>query len=171
VEFHVADMKAFRLSTSAAVGCNSINQALTPEAQVDTAYSGNTSTRWFLFDVVLEAGYARSWHADEVVTRDGRVCELAYRYDERARLAVCHVTVRDAAAKSGPRSYEFFQRPHSLCLLQKKLHQSGFDYVQVSSADGLGRSDGRVAVMARRGQELIRRLDRPLVPTSIHSRG
>jgi len=164
-EFHVADMKSFRLSSDfSATVCfyNSINQVLTLEAlrsTLGTVAQHIQPDGWFLFDVVLEEGYARSWHANELVTRDGVVCELTYQYDKHERLAICHVTVRDAAAKSGTGSYEFFQRPHSLPTLQKKLHQSGFDYVQVSSTGSLGPPDGRVAIMARRSRDSIQRLE------------
>jgi len=169
--FHVADMQSFSIpSVFSAAVCfyNSINQVLTSDALRSTLRSVAEHIEpggWFLFDVVLEEGYTQSWHADEAVAFDGRACDLTYRYDEREALATCRVTVRDSAETSATGSYEFFQRPHPLPLLLKKLHQCGFDFIEVAKATGFGPSEGRVAITARRDPDTWRRPKRPPPPS------
>lgn len=159
-QFYVADMKSFRIPAvfdAAVCFYNSINQVLTLNGLRATLRSVGRHLRpggWFLFDIVLEDGYVRSWNADESIVCDGRSYELTYRYNEQERLASCRVTVRDPAAEFDARSWELHQRPYPVSLLLSELLELGFDLAQVTRATDISPSGSRVAVVARRAPDL-----------------
>ena len=159
-EFCVADMRSFRVpSVFDAAVCfyNSVNQVLTPGGLAETFSSVRRHLRpggWFLFDIVLEEGYAQSWHADEIIRLQAQTCELAYRYDHEARLATCRVSTRSAFGESAPAVWEFCQRPHSLSLVMEQLHQSGFQFVQHYPLAKGNPPGSRVAIVAQLGVSL-----------------
>lgn len=159
-QFYVADMRSFRLpSVFDAAVCfyNSINQVLTLEGLRATLRSVGRHLQpggWFLFDIVLEEGYAQSRNAEEAVVCGVRSCDLACSYNERKRLASCRVTVRDLAARSQVGSWEFFQRPFPVPLLITELHQLGFLFVHVDRVTSVSPPGARVAITARRSPDL-----------------
>jgi SAM-dependent methyltransferase len=156
-EFCVADMRNFRVPSmfdAAVCFYNSVNQVLTPGGLAETFASVRRHLRpggWFLFDIVLEEGYARSWHADEVIRLQAQTCELAYRYDHQVRLATCRVTMRSAAGDLAPAIWEFCQRPHSPSLVMEQLHHSGFQFVQQYPVAAGNPPGSRVAIVSQLG--------------------
>jgi len=155
-EFSVADMRSFRVPSlfdAAVCFYNSVNQVLTPGGLAETFASVRRHLRpggWFLFDIVLEEGYAQSWDADEVIRLQTQICELAYRYDYQARLATCRVTMRSPSGDSAPAIWEFCQRPHSLSLVVEQLRHSGFQFVHQYPVAAGNPPGSRVAIVAQR---------------------
>jgi SAM-dependent methyltransferase len=157
-EFHVADMRSFRLPVvfdAAVCFYNSVNQVLTPEglrAVFESVHQHLRPGARFLFDLVLEEGYARSWHADEVLAVGERTCELAYRYDPSAQLASCRATLRSAEGEAAE-TWEFCQRPHELATVIESLRQAGFESVEQHAVGGSNPPGGRLALVAIRAAE------------------
>lgn len=154
-DFCVNDMRSFRLpSAFDAAVCfyNSVNQLLTPDGLAEMFGSVRRHLLpggRFLFDLVLEEGYARSWHADEVLALESQTFELTYRYDHQNRLATCRVTMLPPDGDSAPATWEFCQRPHSLSLVLEQLRRSGFQFVHHYVLPAGNPPGSRVAIVAQ----------------------
>jgi ubiquinone/menaquinone biosynthesis C-methylase UbiE len=152
-----ADARDFRLrhKVHAAV-CfyNSLNHFLEPSsfrAVLGSAYRHLNPGGWFLFDIVLEHGYAQFWETDETVRYGERICELRYRFDKSQNLASCLVTVGSIHGPTGhPSQLLLEQRAYSLPFVAEELRVTGFQLVQVKPVQDCKPPDGRVAILARR---------------------
>ena len=160
-QFFQADVRHFRLRHRVnAVVCfyNSLNQFLEPDslrAVLASSFRSLNPGGWFLFDIVLEHGYARFWETDEAIVHGETMCELKYRFDDHQQLASCLVTIGPLHGPLANRSQLLLrQRPYSLGFVAEELRIVGFELVIVRPvADGYPPS-GRLAILARRPEEL-----------------
>lgn len=158
-----ADVRHFHLRHRAnAVVCfyNSLNQFLDPEsfrAVLTSSFRSLNPGGWFLFDIVLEHGYAQFWETDEAFAHGETMCELRYRFDDRQQLASCLVTIGPLHQPLAHRSQLLLrQRPYSLRFVMDELRIVGFELVVVRPVSDGNPPDGRLAILARRPGGLYR---------------
>ena len=133
---------------------NSLNQFLEPDsfrAVLASSFRNLNPGGWFLFDIVLEHGYAQFWETDEAFAQGETMCELRYRFDERQQLASCLVTFGPLHRPLAHRSQLLLrQRPYSLRFVTEELRMIGFELVAVKPVSEGNPPDGRLAILARR---------------------
>ncbi len=152
-----ADVRHFRLRHRAnAIVCfyNSLNQFLEADsfrAVLASSFRNLHPGGWFLFDIVLEHGYAQFWETDEAFAHGETMCELRYRFDDHQHLASCLVTIGPLHRPLAHRSQLLLrQRPYSLGFVAEELRGVGFELVVVRSVSEGNPPDGRLAILARR---------------------
>ena len=158
-----ADVRHFNIRHRAhAVVCfyNSLNQFLDPEsfrAVLTSSYRSLNPGGWFLFDIVLEHGYAQFWETDEAFAHGETMCELRYRFDDRQNLASCLVTIGPLHRPLAQRSQLLLrQRPYSLRFVVEELRTVGFELVVAKPVSHGNPPDGRLAILARRPMGMYR---------------
>jgi SAM-dependent methyltransferase len=156
-----ADVRHFRLRQQvSAIVCfyNSLNQFLDPDsfrAVLVSSFRNLNPGGWFLFDIVLEHGYAQFWETDEAFAHGDTMCELRYRFDDRSHLATCLVTIGPLdQALSGGSQLLLKQRPYSLAFVAEELLATGFELIVARPVAEGNPPDGRLAILARRPHEL-----------------
>jgi SAM-dependent methyltransferase len=158
-----ADIRHFHLRHRVnAVVCfyNSLNQFLEPDsfrAVLASSFRNLNPGGWFLFDIVLEHGYAQFWETDEAFSHGEMMCELQYRFDDLQNLASCLVTLGSLHRPLAHRSQLLLrQRPYSLRFVTEELRIVGFELVVVKPVSEGNPPDGRLAILARRPREFHR---------------
>jgi len=156
-----ADVRHFRLRHRVnAVVCfyNSLNQFLEPDsfrAVLASSFRNLNPGGWFLFDIVLEHGYAQFWETDEVFAHGETMYELQYRFDDHQQLASCLVTMGPLHPSLARRSQLLlWQRPYSLRFVAEELRIVGFELMAVKPVSEGNPPNGRLAILARRPEEL-----------------
>jgi SAM-dependent methyltransferase len=152
-----ADMSAFALPENfAGAVCwyNSLNH-VRDEREVEQIFRcvarHLTHAAPFLFDVILEEDYLRSWTCEECVLSADRIYELIYRYRAQERIAECQVRVR---SRRDPKYVEAEaiseQRPICSRTIQHALRRAGFRVVLQKTLETGHPPDGRLVVLAER---------------------
>ena len=152
-----ADMSSFALPEmfDAAVCCyNSLNHAR-DERHLELIFScvarHLAPSAPFLFDVIPEQDYIRSWKNDEYILAADGVYELNYSYFANTRVAQCRVRVRSRHAPEFVRAEALSeQRPFSSSVIDRSLRCAGFRVVFQKEIGPPHPRNSRMLVLAQR---------------------